>query len=350
MSAFIQRINLIRYLVVWRVNRALVRRPRYLPAEISLVLGTIIANRLPTQAARPWHKALAPWETHQTETALSKTKKGPLPPIPDAAWPIETVLFAYPGKQNYGPGELILWELKFLGEAANHGYFLETLLPAMEEAGSTSDPQWYRPHSLWGRFDIQAVYAARGSRWEPLVRDGRLDLSYRASPTQWAEGLTFGANPEHIYKHLTWLTPFDLTPQPAETGPLPFPSTAADALKPPPRPKSRSKRAPTLQSILEACLARMAVLLPGKHNTPGHVWQALSPEEQAALQQAIEQVYHLPVRRQEIKPVPSDWPGRWIGSQTLPAIPPAILPYLELASILHLGRQTHFGCGTFMVS
>jgi hypothetical protein len=351
MLPFIQRTNLIRYLVVWRVNRALVRRPRYLPSEISLVLGSIIANRLPTQTARRWHKALAPWEAYQTETNSSKTKKVLLPPPPDAAWPIETVLFAYPGKQNYGPGELILWELKFLGKEANHGYFLEILLPAMEEAGSTSDPQWYRPHSLWGRFDIQAVYAARGSRWEPVVHDGRLDLSYRASPTQWAEGLTFGADTENTYKYLTWLTPFDLTPQPAETGPLPFPSTDEGSLKPPPRQKKiGSEKAPTLQNILEACLARMTVLLPGKHNTPGDVWQALSPEEQATLQQAIEQIYHLPIHRQEIKPVPRDWPGRWIGSQTLPVVPPAIIPYLELASILHLGRQTHFGCGTFMIS
>ena len=56
---FISPINLIRYLIVWRVNASLVHLPRYLPTELSAVLGRLIAERLPLPQAREWRKALA---------------------------------------------------------------------------------------------------------------------------------------------------------------------------------------------------------------------------------------------------------------------------------------------------
>ena len=48
-----------------------------------------------------------------------------------------------------------------------------------------------------------------------------------------------------------------------------------------------------------------------------------------------------------LEPAPRDWPGRWIGSQSFMKISPHLLPYLELASILHIGKHMHLGCGTF---
>lgn len=346
MWPFIKPINLIRYLVVWRVNRSLVRLPRCTPAELSLVLGAIIANRLPTREARPWRKTLAPWDEYQGKALnlprgnVPNNSQPKLTTIPDVSWPIETVLFAYPGKMSYGQGEVILWELKLMGDKADHGFFLEFILPAMEEAGSTSDPQWYHQHSPWGRFDIDTVYVARGAHWEPLVRGGQLDLRYHPTPTQWAEGLTFGLSSERTFNQLTWLTPFDL----AET------LTGADSASRPSSKKIPAYEVPTLQSILEALLARMACLLPGKYNTPGDVWNILSPEEQSALFEAIGRADDIRLRRHDLGPTPKYWPGRWIGRQTFSAIPPLLLPYLELASILHIGKQTHFGCGTFIIT
>lgn len=347
MWAFIKPINLIRYLIIWRVNRTLVRLPRCTPAEFSLVLGTIIANRLPTREASPWRKALAPWDNYQgkalnlpRETALNHD-----PPkstsIPEAAWPIEAVLFVYPGKMSYGQGEIIPWELKLLGDRVDHGFFLEFILPALEEAGSTSNPQWYHQHSPWGRFDIDSVYVARGAHWEPLVQHGQLDLRYQPTPTQWAEDLTFGLTAKHSFRRLTWLTPFDL----GET---------QGRVENPDRPDNPKEipvhEVPTLQSILEALLARLALLLPGKYNTPGDVWNTLSQDDQAALVEAIKQADDTRLRSYELASASRYWPGRWIGRQTFSVIPPLLIPYLELASILHVGQQTHFGCGTFFVT
>jgi hypothetical protein len=347
MWAFIKPINLIRYLIFWRINRTLVRLPRCTPAELSLVLGTIIANRLPTREASPWRKALAPWDDYQGKglnlprDATPGNDRSKLTTIPEAAWPIEAVLFVYPGKMSYGQDEVIVWELKLLGDRADHGFFLEFILPAMEEAGSTSNPQWHHQHSPWGRFDIDAVYAARGAHWEPLVQRGQLDLRYQPTPTQWAEGLTFGLTAKRVFRRLTWLTPFDL----GETlGSINGSGRPAHKKQIPP------PEVPTLQSIIEALLARMARLLPGKYNTPGDVWNILSPEDQAALFEAVGRADDTRLRGHELISASKYWPGRWIGQQTFSAIPPLLIPYLELASILHVGKQTHFGCGTFIIT
>lgn len=330
MWPFIKPINLIRYLFMWRVNSSLVWLPHYLSADISLTLGTIIAERLPTREATRWEEALAPWG--KAAESKSKPKR-----IPDAAWPIESVLFAYPGKRTYGQGEFILWELKLMGESADHGLFLELILPAMEEAATTSDSRWRYKHNLWGQFDIHAVYAARGNRWEPFVQAGQLDLDYRATPVQWAEGLTFDVKSKRIFDHLTWLTPFDLLPADGEGHRA---GTSSGRKK---------RKAPTLQEILEALIARLSFFLPGKYNTAGDVWDSLDEAERSSLQTAMEQAGPLSIRRHDISRSPKDWPGRWIGTQTFSSILPAIVPYLELASILHIGQQTHFGCGTFMI-
>ena len=328
MWSFIEPINLIRYLCVWRVNRALVRLPTYLPIELSQVLGTIIADRLPTRQARPWLKALVQEVPHHP------------------AWPVEAVLFAYPGKQFYGPGEPIFWELKLLGPQADHALFLEVVLPAMEAAGHTTDPRWYQSNTLWGRFDIEAIYVARGAQWEPLVSEGQLDTRYRATPMQWAEGLTFAPAPgdDRSFKSLTWLTPLDLRPLPALSGSL---AVSSEEIK------SESDIAeipiPTLQLLLEALLARIAQLTPGKYTTPGDVWNMLSPVEQSALWEVVIQADKIKVRQIQPQSAPKDWPQGWLGEQTFAAMPPSLLPYLELASILHLGRRTHVGCGVFVM-
>ena len=327
-------IKVLRYLLVWRVNRSLVQVPPSFAADLSLVLGTMIADRLPTRKATPWRKALAQWE--RPEGAREHTGLGP-----EAPWPLETVVLVYPGKRTYGHGEPILWELKLFGASADHGLFLETILPALEEASYTADPRWHARHTIWGRFDIQAVYVARGMHWEPLVRDGRLDLRYRPSATQWADGLALGADREHRYNRLTWVTPFDLDGMSADTSDV----------HPAERPAGTvSAKAPTLRTILDALTFRLSRLMLDQPMMPEDGRDALIPEGPLRLQDAMQAAEGIRLRSADLERVPERWPGQWRGTQVFASIPARCFPALQLASILHIGRQTHFGCGTFVLS
>jgi hypothetical protein len=334
MWPFIQPINLIRYLLVLRVNGPLVRLPRYLPAELSVILGTIISTRLPTQEIRQWRKKLAVWEAYGGLPAIRSEKFAPLP---EASWPFDAIFFPYPGKMDYRAGELIFCELKLLGDYADHGLFLETILPSLEAAGFSGEASWSNSTALWGHFEIDSVYAARGARWEPVVKAGRLDLRYRVNPSQWAEGLTFEPQSEKNFQQLTWVTPFDL--RPSSLAPVKPAHSRAESGEPQP---------PDLRQILDALLLRMSILLPGKYRTVNDVWQSADANEQFSLLDALEQASHIGVKHHYLEPAPKGHPGQWVGRQLFDApIPLAVLPYLELASILHIGRQTHLGCGTF---
>lgn len=328
MCAFSPPIRLLRYLLVFRVNSSLVRLPRCLSLELSVGLGGIIAERLPTHEARHWRKALSPWQGY-TGDILSvpvRDASTPKPPessvVPDVSWPIKAMVYAYPGKQMYGRGEPILWELKLMGESADHGLFLEWILPALEEAGATTDAHWNRVNTLWGHFDMDAIYVARGVQWEPLVQDGRLDLRYQPTPTQWAEGQTFAVAPAQPLRELTWLTPF---------------AFASDV------------EAPGLWEIMKATEARVHQVMPGRHGEADEVGEIFA-DGKSSWQEVLSQAKEVSVQSHKLKPAPKYWPGDRIGSQRFSAIPPEIVPYLNVAAILHVGQYTHFGCGTFALT
>ena len=323
MWPFLPSLKLIRYLLVWKVNHPLVRIPRFLAPELSLVLGTAIADRLPTREARFWRKSLTPWH----ERSVAKPKTWP----PTSPWPLETVLLVYPGKLTYGKGEVLLWELKLFGENADHDFFLETLLPAMEEVGYASGHLWHRHNSLWGHFDIYGVYVARGARWESVVKEGKLDLRYRPTPNQWAEELDWGQAHPRPLSRLMWVTPFDLGTPTGDGG-------------------SAAKAAPMghlLPSILETLIARLSLLVPDRRKRSGDALDLWPSEEQAYMQRALEEARQTPLRSQHLQPVSPKGHGGWQGMHVFRSIPSLLIPYLQLSSIVHVGSHTHFGWGTF---
>ncbi|MFH0925527.1 MAG: hypothetical protein V1872_07845 [bacterium] len=336
---FLNQIKLIRYLVVWKVNSSFVKLPPSFSPELSRVLGTIISKRLSTREAKPWHKGLISGgnEILESEEQGSKT---------ETLWPIESVLLVYPAKLSYGTGEFIIWELKLLGEQADHGFFLEVILPAIEEASYTSDRQWGYRNGLWGHFDIQSVYVARGYNWQPLVNNGRLDLRCQVSPEQWAEGLSFTSpiRLQQAFRGLTWLTPFDIREI----------CLTKCFLR-----GCHKKSTISLQGILELLILRLNYLIFGKNYTT-HLnpkencfdINLFSPSDQKALQAAINDTKNIPTLSEEITYFSNKkLTGERIGKQTFTSnIPSSVIPYLELASILHVGRKTHFGCGTFYLN
>jgi hypothetical protein len=339
MWPFIKPINLIRYLMVWRINSSLVWQPNYLPLDISLTLGSIISNRLPVREAASWRKALAPWNNYfnlsnPVRKIRKKDRPGKIKVTADAPWPLQSVIFAYPGKHTYGEGELILWELKLLGESADHNLFLEYILPAIEDASQKGDMAWHNRNSLWGNFDAEAIYVARGVQWEPVALRGQLDLNVRPSPVQWAEGFDFDPDLDYRFNRLAWLTPFDF-------------GLESDEARLRRRARRRAPLKPTLQIITDALLNRMAQLLPKKYATRDDALALLDKEAQEAFDVSLEQAARIPVHHQTFNKTPAGVPGRLLGQQDFPSIPRPLIPYLQLASILHIGQHTHYGCGTF---
>jgi hypothetical protein len=332
-------VKLLRYLCVWRVNSSLVRLPRCFSMELSQVIGTIISNRLPTSEAQQWRKALAQKDRTQSIThALSSSKQRGV--SPELTWPIDAVLFVYPGKVTYGYGELIFWELKLMGKSADHNFFMELILPAMEEAGFSSGNSWNYRNSIWGQFDIKSVYVANGHHWKPLVKDGQLNLHYTPTLSQWANGLLDPDSTEKFYSRISWITPFDF-------GGI-F-SSNSDICIADDDERTTLDATPSLYGILGALILRLNMLLRIRRKGHVNVWDILNPNEQSLFQSEMEHAAQIPLRRKELVPTAKTCPGRWIGVQMFSELPQTIIPYLELASILHVGKQTHCGCGTFFL-
>lgn len=324
--------DLLRYLIVLRPNGPLVRIPVHPTVELSLALGTAIADGLPTSEARPWRKSLAAWE----DCFNGRSRKHPVlgrqgfQGPPDRPWPVEAVVVFYPGKRYYGRGEPILWELKLLGDAANHDLFLEAILPALENLGRQGMPGRPYAHCLWGQFDVDAVYAADGHRWDPVVREGRLDLACRPSPRQWARGWDANGSSGRSFRSLTWLTPVELTP--------------GQSLYEPPAD------APLPGHILEAFTHRLSALLFGRHYDIDAFWSMLGDDEALDFIRAAREAAEICVVRDDLERVGAPWPGNWRGIQVFDRpVPGPVAAYLAQAALVHIGRFTHFGCGTFLM-
>ena len=74
-------------------------------------------------------------------------------------------------------------------------------------------------------------------------------------------------------------------------------------------------------------------------------------EEQKRIEWSLRQEESQPLIQQEaLQASPKEWPGHKIGMQVFQDIQLPLLPYLELASILHIGEHTHLGCGTFVLT
>ncbi len=335
-------LNLLRYLVVLRVKSTLVRLPSFPAVEFSRTLGEIISDRLPTHEAKLWRKALNPWQGYvdesQTEglddgiAAKKQKTQTRTSTIPDVAWPIDAILHVYASKQIYGQDELILFEIKLLGESADHGLFLEHLLPALEAASVTSDPRWNQSARLWGHFEIDSIAVAHGPRWQSLVQQGSIDLNIRPTPRQWCEGLPLNLPDKQRFSRLAWLTPFALGDSPAANLEKAQPQSNR-------RQNQKGSTPPALSTILFASATRIETYLPG--------W--LASVRRPTWSEVLQPVQAVTSRQSDLHPPAKQWPGQAIGLQSFSSIPPSAVPYLALGSILHVGQYTHLGCGTFVL-
>jgi len=329
-------IKLIRYLIVWRVNSSLARVSHEFAIELPFILAKIIANRLGTQEASTWEKTLPELELSNTNFSQKLNSKEIL--IPETFWPLDAVIHVHPGKSVYGKNELVFWELKLLGDAADHGLFLEIILPAMEEAGYTRELS-HRFTQIWGRFDIHAVYVAKGIRWEPIVQNGQLDLKYHPTPKQWSEGLPLHS--DRSVRSIRWLTPFNLKGAQCEFEDLEPNETEQNI---------NNSASPTITDILQAFVFRLdQVLIKKRKPKSSVVLNQFASEEREEFYKTVAKAQKVKVISHKLKKAVQYGPASQIGIQRFSPIPPSAIPHLQLASIIHVGHHTHFGCGTFVL-
>jgi hypothetical protein len=345
MLNIIRNLRLVRYLVVWRVTGDHLRLSTTSSSDISYTLGNIIAKRLPASEAQAWRHAakywsaypeLLPLHTH-TDFALSDTSPSDPQLVPISPWPIESVIFPYPAKQVYDKGDPILLELKLFGQHAQHELFLDIILPALEAASQAKHHTSAQQDEIWGHVEIQAIYAARGMTWEPFMKGGHLDTTYRPTPDQWAEGIAFHPPVVSRYHTLLWLMPFEFKNRAIRD---PYASTSPSKQQP-------LAPLPSLRDLLGALLVRVRHLLPEFTLKSSDVLARLTSQEQASLKEHLLKEYSPSKLRASLESIPKEWPECWLGVQRFPSIPVELLPSLQLASILHIGKHTHVGYGTF---
>ena len=305
-------LKLIRYLIELRINRSLVWLPPRPEREFAWRWGTLMAAQMPIVRARAWKKALARGFDGPDE-----------PPL----WPAEAVLRLRISRRTFGLGEAFFLELKLMGDAADHAFFMETMLPALEILGCEGGPS-PGANPLWGHFEIHSVRSARGRTWKPLIRDGRLDLRFKVNAGQWEKGLRpaeFRSQPVH---RLAWLTPYH-PPENRNGG-------------------RSSDRPPELPELLEEIARRLGRILHGPRTDAREFVARMDADCAGQWNRALE--IAAGVRATSWRPIPtysSSNPG-FLGEQTFaPAIPPALFPFLALGQLIHPGEGALYGCGAF---
>ena len=304
----------------------MVRLPIAFPAVLSKTLGNVIADRLSTKDARRWRKTID-IERQQLFNASATGASHYTNDYPESYWPIHSIILSHTLKRNYGLNENIFWELKLIGDDADHGFFIETILPAMEQLSCEVSKDRLSRMNVWGHFDIQNVWIANGNSWESLITDGNLNLRYHPHPLQWNSHFS-----EQTYhrgmleqKKLVFLTPFEFEHQ--NLGHI------------------NDQFVPGMSQILESLIRRWIYYT--SYRIQKDIWDLVPSSILVEVKQALETACNMRIDSYQITPALNDEPGSWKGELTYNKIPFFLLPYLDMAAILHVGNKTHYGCGTF---
>jgi hypothetical protein len=310
---------LIRYLIEIRINRSLVWMSTVPEKELAWRWGTAMAEQMAITRARSWKKALS--SGRQEEDA-------------SPGWPVEAVLRLHTPKRTLGLDEHLFLELKLLGDGADHAFFMETMLPALEILGSepaAGGGNSRHPNSLYGHFDILSVRSAKGRGWKPLIRDGRLDLRFKVHGAQWEKGYRMSEYRPAPVHRLVWRTPFDFS-----------------APSPPDARTEAKRRPPELPEFLERTADRLGRIYYGPYAGSREFVGRMKAECAAQWHAAMEMAAKPRVKEYRLKKVPGANHPALIGYQTFnPAIPPELFPFLTLGHLVHLGRGALFGQGLF---
>lgn len=317
-------IKTLRYLIGVTVNSSFVRLKQDSSIDFVYMVGTIISENLPTRYSRHWKKNILQFKGDQ--------KKGVLM---SQLWPIDASIIFYPSKVIYTEGDIIFFELKLFGADAEHDFFLETILPAIEDIGYKKDRDWYKSSTLWGHYDVSYICIADGFNWIPLAEDGVINLKYNPNPWQWLNVDThekFKLMMSHKYRAVEWLKGV----------------TLSDDLQ----TDNIDENYRSLYFLMSSILERMNYLLEVSNRSKLTIFDLMDNNEQKEnFEIALEDSKKVLFGRHDLSISHSKSAGRWFGTQKFNQdIQSIFIPYLNLGSVFHIGDNINYGAGTFSLS
>ncbi len=311
-------IQILRYLFVLRINCSLIETLKQPDQEILHYLAALIAENMGGSDGKAWKKAVR---------RLASVSVNAVPLAGPPPWPVDAVVLAENPGARLGLDEHFIFELNLLGDRIGHHFILEYLLPALEQAGYSRMEQQPK-FGLWGNYEIVGLFCAHGADWEPVIDEGQLSNDYFPKPDQWARDFMMNGAGK-IFTRLDWIRPL-----------------APDAAMPENGPDM-----PWLLAALERRMTALKLLNRGSATDMNALVKGIPAMKKARWQEAVDAAQAMPAPISILRPVEKKHPAKAvIGRQHFSAIPPVVLPWLELASILHIGLHTHYGYGGFSLA
>ena len=315
-------VQILRYLFVLRVNCSLIETLKQPEQEIVHLLAALIAENMGGADGKAWKKAARRLANGSVAVSVDTV---PLPGPPP--WPVDAVVLAENPGTRLGLDEHFLFELTLFGDRIGHHFILEYLLPALEQAGY-SRMEGQAKFGLWGNYEVVGLFCAHGADWEPVIDEGLLSSEYFPAPDQWARDFMMSGAGK-MFTRLDWIRPL-----------------APDAAMPENGPDM-----PWLLAALERRMTALKLLNRGSATDMDALVQGIPGMEKTSWQQAVDAAQAMPAPVSVLRPVEKKHPAKAvIGRQYFSAIPPVVLPWLELASLLHLGLHTNYGYGGFSLA
>ncbi|ETR74129.1 MAG: hypothetical protein OMM_00438 [Candidatus Magnetoglobus multicellularis str. Araruama] len=181
--------------------------------------------------------------------------------------------------------------------------------------------------SVWGHFDIISVWVANGNKWESLIQGSELNLRYDPKPLQWNNDLTEAYYNKNMAKKikLIWIRPFEFDIQ----------STS----------HLTDKFIPEMPAIIESVIRRWSFF--ASQRIQKDIWDLIPTHLLVEVKKAWEIACNMRITSYNLIPALKHEPGLWSGELSYENIPVFLMPYLDMAALLHVGKKTHYGCGTF---
>ena len=313
-------IPYLRYRIVCRVTGPLL----YLPPLYELHESAFGREGKPNSRGRVFYSLVRDWLRRQ----FTCTSRNPCPGcqqgspcdwmalfgnLPEEASHHFVIVPPLAPKKVYRAGETFAWEIKLLGRSAAHELFATRFMPALEMGGLLAGVgNWSElVDGHFGRFEIAQVSVDAGNAWQEIYN--RKQWFHQHVAPLYLDRMLPAMLNHQAYSTITWITPFCL------------------------QKKHENLTQVTLADLLYFIWRRLCVLHQGN-------------VDKILLHNILQQADKTEMLHHDLLPIASyrehDTLYR-IGRIAYSHIPDALLPLCLAGSLIHIGKSTRYGYGTY---